>query len=144
MMPADQRTRELAAIHVGKKALGLDDETYRAMLWTVARVESARDLDHAGRRAVIEHMRQRGFERPVNRPAPPAEHGKKPQVPADRQALVDKLEALLAAAGRPWNYVRAMARRMFKVDQLEWATADQLRRIVAALEYDRRRRETKR
>jgi phage gp16-like protein len=142
MMPADARNRELAAIHVGKKALGLDDPTYRAMLWTVARVESARDLDYAGRRAVLEHMRQRGFERPVNRPAP-ADHGKKPQVPADRQALVDKLEAQLAAAARPWNYVRAMAKRMFHVDQLEWATAEQLRKIVAALEYDARRRAMK-
>jgi phage gp16-like protein len=146
-MPADARNRELAAIHVGKKALGLDDPTYRAMLWTVARVESARDLDYAGRRAVLEHMRQRGFERPVNRPEPhktmSSDHGKKPQVPADRQALVDKLEAQLAAAARPWNYVRAMAKRMFHVDQLEWATAEQLRKIVAALEYDARRRARK-
>ena len=100
MMAADARTRDLAAIHVGKKALGLDDDTYRDMLFMVARVRSAADLDHAGRQRVIEHMRQRGFERPVNRPAP-ADHGKKPQVPADRQALVDKLEAQLAAAARP-------------------------------------------
>ena len=147
-MPADQRTRDLAAIHVGKKALGLDDDTYRTMLFTVARVRSAADLDHAGRRAVLEHMRERGFERvqksghPVQKTV--TDHGKKPQVPADRQALVDKLEALLAAAGRPWNYVRSMAKRMFHVDQLEWASADQLRRLVAALEYDRRRRESRR
>lgn len=138
-MTAADRNRDLAAIHVGKKMLGLDDETYRAMLFTVARVRSAANLDHAGRRAVLEHMRQRGFARPVNRPAPSG-HGKKPQVSADRQALVDKLEALLASAARPWNYARAMAKRMFHLDQLEWASADQLRRIVAALEYDRRRR----
>lgn len=139
-MTAAHRNRELAAIHVGKKALGLDDDTYRDMLFMLARVRSAADLDHAGRRAVLEHMRQRGFERPVNRPAPAADHGKKPQVPADRQALVDKLEAQLASAARPWNYARAMAKRMFHVDQLEWASAEQLRKIVAALEYDHRRR----
>lgn len=142
MMPAEQRTRDLAAIHVGKKALGLDDDTYRAMLWTVARVRSAADLDHAGRRAVIEHMRQRGFAMPVNRPAP-ADHGAKPQVAADRQALIDKIEALLAGAGRHWNYARAMAKRMFHVEKIEWATAEQLRKIVAALEYDARRRAMK-
>lgn len=139
MIAPEARNRELAAIHVGKKALGLDDGTYRDMLFMVARVRSAADLDHAGRRAVLEHMRQRGFERTVNRPAP-ADHGKKPQVPADRQALVDKLEAQLASAARPWNYVRAMAKRMFHVDQIEWASAEQLRKLVAALEYDARRR----
>lgn len=139
-MPADQRTRDLAAIHVGKKQLGLDDETYRDMLFTVARVRSAADLDHAGRQAVLEHLRNRGFARPVTgtnaRPAPAAGHGKKPSVPADRQALVNKLEAQLADSARPWNYARAMAERMFRV-QLEWCSADQLRRLVAALEYDR-------
>jgi phage gp16-like protein len=139
MAAPDTRRRELAAIHVAKKALGLDDGTYRDMLFTVARVRSAADLDHAGRQAVIEHLRRRGF-RPKPAPATERDHGKKPQVPADRQALVDKLEALLADAARPWNYARSMAKRMFHVDQLEWATADQLRRLVAALEYDRRRR----
>jgi hypothetical protein len=33
-----------------------------------------------------------------------------------------------------------MGKRMFKIDQLEWASAEQLRSLVAALEYDRRRR----
>lgn len=136
----DTRNRELATIHVAKKQLGLDDGTYRDMLFTIARVRSAADLDHAGRQAVIEHLRKRGFTKPVNRPEPARDHGRKPAVPADRQPLVNKLEALLADAARPWNYVRSMAKRMFKVDQLEWATADQLRSLVAALEYDRRRR----
>jgi phage gp16-like protein len=138
------RRNELAAIHVAKKQLGLDDDTYRTMLFTVARVWSARDLDHAGRQAVIEHLRRRGFKR-VEAPAAAAAaqpHGTKPSVPADRQALVNKIEALLADGGKPWNYARAMASRMFKL-QLEWCSADQLRRLVAALEYDRQRREAK-
>ncbi len=143
MTNADTRRRELAAIHVAKKQLGLDDGTYRDMLWTVGRVRSAGDLDHAGRQAVIEHMRRRGFMRVQPAAEPPRDHGKKPIVPADRQALVDKIEAMLADAARPWNYARAMGKRMFKIDQLEWATAEQLRSLVAALEYDRRRRAAK-
>lgn len=139
MAAHDTRRRELAAIHIGAKALELDRETYECMLWSVARVRSAADLDHAGRRAVIEHLRRRGF-RPKPAPATERKHGSKPQVPADRQGLVDKLEALLADAARPWNYARAMARRMFGVERLEWATAEQLRRLVAALSYDARRR----
>ena len=136
----DLRKSELAAIHVAKKQLGLDDGTYRAMLWTLERVRSAADLDEAGRRRVIDHLRARGFARKSTPPAPAMDHGRKPAVPADRQGLIDKIEALLAEGGYPWNYVRSMAKRMFKVDQLEWATAAQLHSLVAALEYDRRRR----
>ena len=48
---ADKRRRELAAIHIGAEALGLDDETYRDMLAHVAGKRSAGKLDAAGRRA---------------------------------------------------------------------------------------------
>lgn len=139
MIDADTRKRELAAIHVAKKQLGLDEETYRTMLFTLTRKRSAGELDHAERQAVIEHLRRRGFVRVDARPEAPREHGTKPSVPADRQALVNKIEALLADSSRPWNYARAMANRMFHL-QLEWCTADHLRRLIAALEYDRRRR----
>jgi hypothetical protein len=155
----DTRRRELAAIHILAAQLGMDtrdpnpESEYHAMLYAVGGAAARRDgeisaahLDFAGRRRVLDHlhalMRARGLKRPRrSAPAADRDYGRKPQVAADRQALVDKIEALLTAAARPWNYVRAMARRMFGVDQLEWATADQLRRLVAALEYDRRRRE---
>lgn len=56
------RNRELAQIHIAKTALGLDDETYRDMLFTVGRVRSAADLDYAGRRKVLAHMKSRGWK----------------------------------------------------------------------------------
>jgi phage gp16-like protein len=141
MKAPDARNRELAAIHMGKKQLGLDDGTYRDMLWTVARVRSAAELDHAGRQAVIEHLRKRGFTKAEKASEAAAPAGKKPVVGADKQALVDKLERQLGS--RPWNYVRAMAKRMFGVEQLEWASAGQLHSLVAALEYDAKRRQRK-
>lgn len=139
----DDRVRrdELAAIHVAKRQLGLDDATYRTMLFTITRKRSAGELDHAERQAVIEHLRRRGFVR-VDQAAVEKPHGTKPNVSADRQPLVNKIEALLADAARPWNYARSMASRMFTL-QLEWCSADQLRRLVAALEYDKSRRNAK-
>lgn len=56
----DQRRSALAKIHIAKKDLGMDEETYRAMLWTVARVHSAADLDDEGRQAVLAHLVARG------------------------------------------------------------------------------------
>ena len=132
MAAPDQRRRELAAIHVAKKALALEDGTYREMLFTVARVRSAADLDHAGRKAVIEHLRARGF-RPRLAPATVTEHGRKPAVQAELQPRVNKIEALLADAGLPWKYAHAIGGRMFNVKQLEWLRAEQLRAVVTAL-----------
>lgn len=135
----DTRRRELAAIHIAKKDLGLDDDTYRDMLFAVARVRSSADLDQGGRTAVIEHLRKSGFAK--KRPQlGAAERVNKPAVAADCQSLVDKLEAQLTAAALPWAYAEAMAARMFRVERLEWCRPEQLRKIVAALEYARRRK----
>ena len=131
----DMRRRELAALHIAKKELAIDDDTWKVMLFTLERVESSADLDMAGRRRVLDHLRKCGFKRVSSGPAKPA--GKKPAVAPDRQALVDEIERRLGS--RPWNYARAMAERMFKT-QLDWCVPDQLRRLVAALEYDRRRK----
>jgi hypothetical protein len=68
------------------------------------------------------------------------ERGKKPVFSDDKRALGDKIEALLRDAGYPWKYAAAMAKRMFKIDALEFATPAQLHSVVAALEYDRQRR----
>lgn len=65
----DHRRRELAAIHIARAQLGLDDGTYRDMLWTVARVRSAADLDFAGRQRVLDHMASRGAQIGGKRPA---------------------------------------------------------------------------
>lgn len=133
------RRNELAAIHVAKKQLNLDDTTYRTMLFTITRKRSAADLDHAERQAVIEHLRKRGFVRLESTygTAPAAEG--RPSVAADRLPLVNKIQALLDEAGRPWQYARAMAERMFKL-QLEWCVPGQLHDLVAALEIDKKRR----
>jgi phage gp16-like protein len=60
-----RRNAELAAIHVAKKRLGLDDSTYREMLsnLTRGRIQSAADATADERRAIIEHLRVRGFKR---------------------------------------------------------------------------------
>lgn len=143
MASHDDRRVELAKIHIAKAQLGLDDETYRAMLWTIGRVRSAADLGIEGRRAVLEHLVARGFKAVKKSGRPTDIHGAKPAVPAARQAQVSKIEALLADAERPWAYAGAMARRICKVDRIEWCTAEQLGKIIAALSYDAKRRAAK-
>jgi phage gp16-like protein len=136
---SDRRRRDLAKIHIAKKQLGLDEDSYRAMLNMVAGVGSAADLDAEGRLAVLAHLRRIGFK--AKRKSYPR-HANKPDfnaVAVDKEALLRKIEAYLAEAKRPWNYAHGMARRMFKVDRVEWCRAGQLHKMVAALAYDARR-----
>lgn len=128
------RNPSLAKIHIAKKQLGLDDETYRAMLLQHGGVTSAKDLTPLGAAKVLHHLEKAGFKPKA------ADHGKHPKPAAGRAALVRKVEAQLADAGRPWDYVDAMAKRMFKVDKLDWLDEEQLGKVVAALAYDAKRR----
>ncbi|WP_048646583.1 regulatory protein GemA [Nitratireductor soli] len=53
----------LATIHVAKKELGLDDETYRAVLVRVTGKSSAGEMNEAERQRVVEELRRQGFKR---------------------------------------------------------------------------------
>ncbi len=92
------RSRELATIHIAKKQLGLDDETYRDMLWTVARVRSSAALDFAGRKNVLDHLKARGFK---SAPGKRAHEGRPRNIEgSERSPQLKKVEALLAD-GKP-------------------------------------------
>jgi len=89
----------LAAIHVGKKQLGLDEDTYRAMLARVTGKSSARDMSEGERAAVVREMRRQGFK--------PLSGGNKGAFKQDlkrekkpRTGLYKKLQALWIAG---WN-----------------------------------------
>lgn len=79
----------LAAIHVAKKQLGLDDDTYRAALVTITGKASTKDMSEAERAKVVAAFRQRGFKPASNGARKPLE-GK----------FAKKLQALWIAA---WN-----------------------------------------
>lgn len=126
----------LAKIHIAKQQLGLDDETYRALLARVAGVRSAKELNPRQVGAVLREFERLGFQ---PKPSTKRTSRAKPNPAAERKALVGKIEAQLAEAGRAWAYADAMALRMFNVAQVEWCNPDQLRRLVAALAYDAKR-----
>lgn len=130
MMAKSARNIELGKIHLGAKQLGLEDNAYRDMLWTIARVRSSADLDEQGRQDVIEHLQLCGAVFTRTRRTRPAQGRKK---------LVSKVRAFLTEAERPDAYADGMAQKMFGVDKFEWLDRDQLRRLVAALIYDARR-----
>lgn len=135
LMNADReiRRQQLAAIHIGKKALGLDDEAYRTIVRTIGGAESgsAANLDDQGRRAVLKELNRRGF---VDGKAKRSHAGRPRNMDApDRGAQLGKVEAMLLEAHRPWAYADAIAKRICGVDKVAWCNPEQLRKVIAAL-----------
>lgn len=125
----------LARIHIAKSQLGLDDETYRALLARVAGVRSAKDLNQRQMRAVLAEFQRLGWT-----PRPSKRQGRATPRPASsRRAVMAKIEALLAEAERPWAYADGMAMHMFKVARVEWLDDSQLQRLMQALIIDAQR-----
>lgn len=86
-------TSSISAIHVAKKQLGLDDDTYRAKLARITGKSSAKDMTEAEREKVLQVFRNEGFK-----PAPAAHR------PDGRRKLTGKyakkMQALWIAG---WN-----------------------------------------
>jgi len=61
----------MALLHIAKKQLSLDDETYRDILYVQAGVRSAKGLDFDGFERVMERLCELGFKskKPRKRPA---------------------------------------------------------------------------
>jgi hypothetical protein len=123
----------------------MDHDTWRAMLQAGWGVESsallsndqlgdlARRLDgEAGGGSYPGRPRNMGPMRP-RRARRQAADGN------TRVAQLQKIEALLAEAGRPWAYADALARRICKTDKAAWVATDQLYKIIAALVKDAER-----
>ena len=108
------KRHEIQLIKIAQKQLGLDEETYRAMLWSVARVKSCTELDFAGRKKVLDHMKNCGFtvvaskntDKPVN-------------VKSELIPLMGKIGALLADMKLPWKYAGSILKRQSKIERLE-------------------------
>ena len=84
-------TSSIAAIHVAKKQLGLDEDTYRAKLVVITGKASAKDMSEPERQRVIDACRKEGFV-----PAPGKSAGRRQLT----GKYAKKLQALWIAA---WN-----------------------------------------
>jgi len=122
-----------AKIHIAKNNLGLTDEDYRAVLHRVTGHESAKDCTVPELVRVVAELRRKGWQ------VKPKSGKPRPAPSRGTAALRGKITALLAEAGRPEEYAEGIARRMHKVDALEFCTPKQLQGVIAALARDAQR-----
>ncbi|MBF7689599.1 gp16 family protein [Acinetobacter pollinis] len=130
-MKKPTRNQRLATIHVAKKSLGLDDDTYRDLLEQVTGERSAKHLNDDQLIKVLKHFEHLGFAK--------KDFGQKPDVAFSKQNLINKIEAILADHKLHWNYAKGIAKKMFNKEALEFCSVNELYRIVAALEYKKKR-----
>lgn len=128
-------------IGIGCKQLGIDSEMKKAMLMEQFGHGHTTEISYHQADLFLKELIHRGFK--ITRTKYPNRPDIK-RTKINKQALLEKIEALLADKKRPWNYAHAMAARICGVNRLEWCNAEELHKIVAALEYDARRRGRKR
>ena len=130
-----RRRADLAAIHVAKKQLRLDDATYRMLLKNLTGRESAGDLNAIQRGRVLNHMRTVGF---APRPAAAAKVERFDTDASDKQARMARgLWIELARAGKVRDSseraLRHFVKRVCGADSLRFATPSQLNQVIEAL-----------
>ncbi|WP_051946638.1 regulatory protein GemA [Marinobacter sp. MCTG268] len=138
-MTRDNRKKVTAQIHIARKQLALDEDTYRLAISTATGGKrSCADCTVPELYQVLQHMKERGFKaRPRKRIA---QHPGTPHN-LDREPMLQKIEALLAELKAPWSYADAIAKRQYKVERVAWLrTVEQYTGVIAALDVELEKR----
>lgn len=127
-MQHDNRKKLIAKIKIAQKQMGMSDDAYRDMLVRLTGKNSCALMDIDELERVVAEMKTKGFT-PTNK-----NYGQRPNRRQSADPMMRKIEALLADGGLHWNYAHAMAKRMFKVDRVEWLSDGNMHKLVAALQ----------
>ena len=131
---------QIAILHVARRELALDEDSYRAALLAHGGVSSARDLDYGGFRAVMRHFEACGFRRRTPPPeTPPPQDtaiGRRMASPGQ----IRKIYALWYSLGPSYNRpgkekqaLRAFLTRRFRISHENFLTVEKARSVIEAL-----------
>ena len=140
-MQPSNRQRLIRLIHVAKRDLSLDDDTYRSILQRFGRKESSSDLTVPELEQVLEHLKRSGFKvRSKGKPAKPKAVKAKPSRPLAQDAESKKIRALwlflheLGAVKNPSEEALATyVKRIAGVDALQWISGEQAERLIETM-----------
>lgn len=131
--PWSAKTRQelIRLIHVGKRELQLDDDTYRAALaGIVPGKTSTKDMTVVQLETVLEHLKKKGFQiRSKAGSRPQADDAQSKKIRAlwldmHKEGIVKRAEESAMAA-----YVK----RLTGVDALQWLSSDQASTVIETL-----------
>jgi len=120
----------LAKVHVAKKVLGLDDDTYRAVLLRVAGETSAAKCSDAQLVALVKEFEAKGFTAKAKKPSPrPADH----PLALKARAMWISLHQLGVVDNPSEPALEAFAQRQLGVAKLQWANQREGNKLIEAL-----------
>lgn len=126
----------IAAIHVAKAQLGLDDETYRALLVRITGKASSKDMNGCELQAILAEMRRLGFK----------DLAGKSWRAGSQKPFVRRLFALAKSIDELgyWRHPYKKALQLFVaektgVENPEWLTSEQAAPLIEALKQIERR-----
>lgn len=124
-----RRSQELKAIHVGRKKLGWDEETYRAALVQLTGKRSSAELTGPERARVLDRMRDLGFQH--TKPQPP----RRPRATQDDKirALWEELDAMGALRDGSERALQAFVQRQTGKSRIEWCTPQEKNKVIEGL-----------
>ncbi|WP_321532290.1 phage protein GemA/Gp16 family protein [uncultured Desulfuromonas sp.] len=131
-MPQDPM---LQKIHIAKKDLALDDDTYRDAILMISngRTDSSKHLLKREKDDLLKHFESLGWQpkRPKRKP-----NNMDKKTSGGRRLA--KIGAMLAAGKKPWSYADAMAKHMYDVDSVRFlhSRPADLRGIISALQKE--------
>jgi hypothetical protein len=139
--PIVKKRTKIALIHVAKTKTGLTDDEYRALLFGVAGIDSAADLEREDQfQAIMEAFRKFGFVglKPLSRPRWEDSWGG-----TARQRA--KIEALWRQLARDTSdkALRHFVRRIARVDSPRWLNVQLAQKVILALEAMKENADTK-
>lgn len=124
-----EQKREIQIIHIAKQQLAMDEDTYRAMLWSVARVKSSTELDFAGRKKVLDHMEACGFKRTKPQPRKLADDPQSKKI----RALWLELHVAGKVRNPSESALAAFVKRQTGRDALQWLNAREASALIEEL-----------
>ncbi|TDX60780.1 uncharacterized protein DUF1018 [Methylosinus sp. sav-2] len=129
--------KQVAMLHVAKKQLGLDDETYRSILKKVGGAESAAELDRYGYEEALAEFKRLGFRAT----SPNRSFGlRRGMATPEQVGLIRKLWTEWAAGEEPEKGLDAWLERSFHVSALRFLPADKAGKAINGLRAMLRRK----
>lgn len=135
------RNSAIAKIHIAKKQLGLDDETYRDVLQRVVGVRSTKPMSGMELHKVLQEFARLGFKAAPAAEAKTARLANSEVARKIRACWLDlKNDGMLTDASERAlrNFVRRMTHR--PIDNLDWLTPEETNLVIEALKQWRRRK----
>ena len=139
-MTTPNRQRLIRLIHVAKRDLSMDDDTYRAILLRIGKKASSADLTIPELEKVLEHLKRSGFKVRSKSKSAPKPAQAKPSRPLAQDLESKKIRALwlflheLGAVKNPSEEaLAAYVKRIAGVDALQWISGVQAERLIESM-----------